>query len=331
MKDQIREPQTTIRQLKDPTFWLKCLICLLGTASIAQAQAPQSYNSPEDAMKDLVAAAQAQDRGAIRRIFGADVKRLVSGDVVQEEAELNSFAKRASEKAELLNESATSATIIFGNEEWPFPVPLIKSGEQWSFDTTKGVDEILRRRIGRNELTAIALCASYSVAQWDYFLDGDWNNDGVQEFAQKLISSPGQKDGLYWPADISGGVSPFGPLADVVREQGYVARGATNNVQPFHGYIVKLLKAQGPAAPGGAHSYVINGRMISGFALVAYPSVYGQSGVMTFIVNQQGKVFQNNLGPNTVQLARAMTAYNPGAGWTPVNYQEALDTITAVK
>jgi len=320
------KPRITINLLV-----LSC--CLFGAISLARAQAPQSYSSPEEALKDLVAVATAKDRTGIRRIFGADVKRLQSGDEVQESTELNAFAVRASEKAELVKDSDAQAIVVVGNEEWPFPVPLIRKGNQWTFDTATAVDETLRRRIGHNELAAILVCASYAVAQWDYFLDGDWDNNGIQEFAQKLVSSPGLKDGLYWPTDASGAESPLGPLGDLARAEGYRAKDAAGNIRdvPFHGYHLKLLKAQGAKATGGQFSYVINGHMIAGFAMVAYPAVYGQSGVMTFIVNQQGRVYQNNLGPNTAQIAKAMTAYNPGEGWTLVDYSEALDELAADK
>jgi len=171
------------------------------------------------------------------------------------------------------------------------------------------------------------VCATYAVAQWDYFLDGDWNNDGVQEFAQKFISSPGQKDGLYWPSAAGEDTSPLGQLVAYARDEGYRGeREAGGNIKatPFHGYYLKILKAQGPSAPGGAYNYLINGRMIGGFALVAYPAVYGSSGVMTFIVNQQGRVYQKNLGPNSEKIAQAMTVYNPDDSWERVTTESAL-------
>jgi hypothetical protein len=326
------QPEVERRRLRN---WVPCLVlvtfCFLASAAVSSGQTPQSYSSPEAAMNDLIAVAQAKDRAALLRVFGADARRLVSGDSVEEAKELESFALRAGQKAELVKDSDTEATIELGEEGWPFPVPLVKSGEQWAFDTKKGVDEILKRRIGRNELSAILLSAAYAVAQWDYFLDGDWNNDGIQEFAQRFISSPGQKDGLYWPTAEGEPQSPLGPLAEVARGQGYSGtRDATGNIKaaPYKGYYVKMLKAQGANAAGGRYSYVINGHMIAGFAMVAYPAVYGSSGVMTFIVSQQGKVYQNDLGPNTARIVGAMTAYDPAAGWTTVNLEEVMNSVS---
>jgi hypothetical protein len=306
-------------------------LCIVANALFAKAQSPQTYSSPDEAMKDLIAVARAKDRSALVRIFGADVRRMLSGDSVAEANELERFALRAGQKAELVNESDSQATIEIGVEGWPFPVPLVKTPTNWAFDTNKGVDELLRRRIGRNELNTIILAVSFAVAQWDYFLDGDWNKDGIQEFAQKFISSQGQKDGLYWPTSDGEAESPLGPLADAVRGMGYSSRrDAAGNVewQPVNGYYVKMLKGQGSNATGGRYSYVINGHQIAGFAMVAYPAVYGSSGVMTFIVNQQGRVYQKDLGPGTATIANAMTVYDPGTGWTIVNYQEALDAVT---
>jgi Protein of unknown function (DUF2950) len=304
------------------------LMCwFLGSVAVSTGQTPQTYSSPEDAMKDLLAAAQSKDRAALSRIFGPDGRRLLSGDSVQEARELESFALRSREKAEVVKDSETQYSLEIGNEGWPFPVPLVKSGEQWAFDTEKGVDELLKRRIGRNELASILVCAAYAVAQWDYFLDDDWNNDGVQEFAQKFISSIGKKDGLYWPTGSGEDPSPLGPLVGYARAEGYSARrDAAGNVNstPYHGYYLKVLKAQGPNAAGGQYNYMINGRMIAGFALVAYPATYGSSGVMTFIVNQQGRVYQKNLGPSTAKIAMALTAFNPDSTWEAVDYETAL-------
>jgi Protein of unknown function (DUF2950) len=305
-------------------------LCLIANAVFGRAQSPQTYSSPDEAMKDLIAVARAKDRSALVRIFGADVRRMLSGDLVAETNELERFALRADQKADLVNDSDSQATIEIGDEGWPFPVPLVKTGTTWAFDTRKGVDELLKRRIGRNELNTMILSVSFAVAQWDYFLDGDWNSDGIQEFAQKFISSPGKKDGLYWPTSGGEAESPLGPLAEAERSGGYsIRRDAEGNVesQPVNGYYVKMLKGQGPSAVGGRYGYVINGHQIAGFAMVAYPAVYGSSGVMTFIVNQQGRVYHKDLGPSTATIANAMTVFDPAKGWTIVNYQQALDAV----
>lgn len=314
--------------------WLRqtCLVMVLAIGILAapiwvNGQTAQTFASPDDAVKALVAAARAHDRTALDRILAPEAKRLRSTDPVEENKELARFVVRADEKTKLEQVNDSQYSVEFGDEGWSFPVPIVKRGDGWAFDTSQGVEEVLLRRVGRNELDTILVCATYAVAQWDYFLDGDWNNDGVQEFAQKLISSPGQKDGLYWPSAEGEDTSPLGQLVAYARNEGYQGeREASGNIKPtpFHGYYLKVLKAQGPTAPGGAHSYLINGRMISGFALVAYPALYGSSGVMTFIVSQQGKVYQKNLGPNSAKIAPAMTVYNPDGTWERVTTESAL-------
>jgi len=300
---------------------------VLASAICVSAQTAQTFASPDDAVKGLVAAARSHDRAALDRIFAPDAQRLRSTDPVQENQELARFVARADEKTELAKVNDSQYSVEFGNDGWSFPVPIVKRSDGWAFDTSQGVEELRLRRVGRNELDTILVCATYAVAQWDYFLDGDWNNDGVQEFAQKFISSPGQKDGLYWPSAVGEDTSPLGQLVAYARDEGYRGeREASGNIKatPFHGYYLKILKAQGPSAPGGAYSYLINGRMIGGFALVAYPAVYGSSGVMTFIVNQQGKVYQKNLGPGSDKIAQAMTIYNPDDSWERVTTESAL-------
>jgi len=302
-------------------------IGVLASAICVSAQTAQTFASPDDAVKGLIAAARSHDRAALDRIFAPDAQRLRSTDPVQENQELARFVARADEKTELAKVNDSQYSVEFGNDGWSFPVPIVKRTDGWAFDTSQGVEELRLRRVGRNELDTILVCATYAVAQWDYFLDGDWNNDGVQEFAQKFISSPGQKDGLYWPSATGEDTSPLGQLVAYARDEGYRGeREASGNIKatPFHGYYLKILKAQGPSAPGGAYSYLINGRMIGGFAVVAYPAVYGSSGVMTFIVNQQGKVYQKNLGPNSEKIAQAMTVYNPDGSWESVTTETAL-------
>jgi len=302
-------------------------IGVLAGAICVSAQTAQTFASPDDAVKGLIAAARSHDRAALDRIFAPDAQRLRSTDPVQENQELARFVARADEKTELAKVNDSQYSVEFGNDGWSFPVPIVKRTDGWAFDTSQGVEELRLRRVGRNELDTILVCATYAVAQWDYFLDGDWNNDGVQEFAQKFISSPGQKDGLYWPSATGEDTSPLGQLVAYARDEGYRGeREAGGNIKatPFHGYYLKILKAQGPSAPGGAYSYLINGRMIGGFALVAYPAVYGSSGVMTFIVNQQGRVYQKNLGPNSEKIAQAMTVYNPDDSWERVTTESAL-------
>lgn len=302
-----------------------CAINLTGSTMVSHAQTPQPpsqkiYASPDEAMNDLIAATKAKDMPALGKIFGPGVKDLVSGDPVQQKDEFEDFSNKITRKAQLSKKSDESYVINIGDEDWPFPVPIVKQGDKWAFDTKAGVDEILTRRIGENELDAIMVCKAYALAQWEYFLEGDWDNDLVQEFAQKFISTKGQRDGLYWPSGEYETLSPMGQLMDTAYSEGYRARDKAGNTRntPYHGYYYRILKAQGPSPPGGRYSYVINGNMIGGFALVAYPAKYDSSGVMTFIVNQQGRVYQKDLGPNTEAVAKAMMEYNPDPSWKPV-------------
>ena len=304
-------------------------LLLLSSGSVA-AQTPASsqatYASPEEAMKDLIDAATKQDKVRLDNIFGPDVKELVSTDPVQREQDFATFTSYVAQKSELVKENDSRYTFTIGMTQHPFPIPIVKSGDQWFFDTKEGMDELLTRRIGQNEIKTILTARAYAAAQWEYFQEGDWDNDLVQEFAQKFISSPAQKDGLYWPTSSNEDPSPFGPLIVQASFEGYSRRDSQGNMRPatppYHGYYLRILKAQGANAPGGRHSYVTNGNMIGGFALVAYPAKYGSSGVMTFIVNQQGRVYQKDLGANTATLAAAMTEYNPDRTWQLVAEQE---------
>jgi hypothetical protein len=301
----------------------------------APATNQETFSTPEDASQALIAAAKAKDRAAFGRIFGSDYDQLLSGDPVEDANDLNDFARGMEESAQLRKDSDTQYTLLVGKNSWPMPIPIVKQANQWLFDTKAGLDEILNRRIGDNELSAIATCRTYVVAQWEYFTEGDHDNDGVAEYAQRLFSSPGQKDGLYWPTADDEKPSPFGELVAEARAEGYGPRartditsaksegpsgqsgeqGAQRPRRPYHGYYFKILTGQGPSAPGGKYNYIINGNMIAGFAFVAYPAKWGNSGVMTFIVNQQGRVYQKNLGPDTEKLASAMTEYNPDPSW----------------
>jgi hypothetical protein len=285
----------------------------------AHGQDPQqkSYSSPDEAMKDMISAVGKKDRTALGQIFGPDLRRLLSGDSVQDTEQFEQFSERVSQKAELAKATEVKYLVNVGNEGWPFPVPIVKKTDKWFFDTKTGVDELLARRVGRNEIYTILVCKVFAVAQWEYFLEGDWDNDLVPEFAQKFRSSDGQKDGLYWPTAEAEAPSPLGPLVAYARYEGYSARekARIDEPTPYHGYYFKILKAQGPMAPGGRNNYLVNGNMIGGFALVAWPATYGSSGVKTFIVGQLGRVYEKDLGPQTEAIANAMVEYNPDPGW----------------
>jgi hypothetical protein len=277
----------------------------------------QQFASPEEAVKALVAATKAGDHAALDAIFGPTLKELLSGDPKQDAIEFAMFAELVGQFSQLVQKADDRFVLNIGDQNWPFPIPLVKKDGTWFFDTAAGKDEIVNRRIGEDELVAIGVCQTYLAAQREYASE-DRAGDGVLRFAQKFGSTPGQKDGLYWPAAPGEDPSPFGPLISEVHAEGYGGKTAEGQPQPYHGYRFKILTAQGESAPGGAYDYVINGNMIAGFALVAYPEHWGESGVMTFIVNQWGKVYQRNLGDQSTELASALSDFNPDQDWTAV-------------
>jgi hypothetical protein len=286
---------------------------------VAGASTQRLFSSPEEALKTLVEAVKAKDETAIGQIFGPSGKELHSGDKVQDAAEFDELARHLAEKTTLVKESDLKVLLHIGNENWPFPIPLVSKDGQWFFDTEAGKEEILNRRIGENELTAILVCRTYVKAQREYTLK-DWDGDGIFAYAQKLRSAPGKRNGLFWRAAPGEAVSPMGELVAKARMEGYKKEKTAFKEEtptPFHGYYFKILTRQGKNAPGGKYNYIVNSNMVGGFALVAFPSNWGKSGVMTFIVNQQGKVYQKNIGPNTTKIAREMKSYNPDKTWTP--------------
>ena len=295
-----------------------------GLAVAAQKEAQRKaekqtlFSTPEQAMKALVDAAKAKDRTALAAIFGPNAQQqLLSGDQVQDNHEMDEFAAAVEKSAKLENVNDAKFTLTIGEHNWPFPIPIVKEGSEWRFDTQAGTEEVLNRRIGENEVSAILTCRAYVLAQWQYFTEEDVDNDGVAEYAQKFISSPGKRDGLYWGTVEGAKRSPLGSLVAAARAEGYGPKGSGSAPKhaPYHGYYFKILTRQGPHAPGGKYNYIINGNMIAGYALVAYPDKWGSSGVMTFIVNQQGRIYEKNLGPKTAQIAAAMTEYNPDLTW----------------
>ncbi len=283
------------------------------------AASQKHFSSPEDALKGLVEAVKAKDNAALEKIFGPSAKDLRSRDEVQAAAEFEEFTKHVAEKTSLVKENGSKVIIHIGNENWPFPIPLVKKDGQWFFDTEAGKEEVLNRRIGEDELTAILVCRSYVKAQREYILK-DWDGDGILAYAQKLRSDPGKKNGLFWRHAKGEPASPLGELVAQARMGGYKKEKSLFKEQPvpFHGYYFKILTKQGAHAPGGKYDYIVNGNMVGGFGLVAFPSNWGKSGVMTFIVNQQGKVFQKNLGADTLKMAQDVDTYDPDETWAPV-------------
>jgi hypothetical protein len=284
----------------------------------ASSTPQRQFATPDEAVKALRAATQPHDKAALREIFGPESQDLVSGDKVEDANASEAFGKALAQFCRLSYEGDDKVVLNIGAQDWPFPIPLVKKDGQWSFDTAAGKDEIINRRVGENELTAIGVCRTYVVAQREYA--GEERDDsGVLKYAQKIKSTPGQKDGLYWEPAAGEDPSPFGPLVASARAEGYGPRKEGEDPQPFHGYLFRILTAQGPRAPGGKYNYIINGNMIAGFALVAHPARWGDSGIMTFIVNQQGKVYQCNLGPDTDAKVAAMTKFDPDGAWTLVS------------
>ncbi len=279
----------------------------------------QLFATDDAAAAALVDAAKARDHATMDHIFGPASKDLVSGDKVADENAFNRFATHAGEHTTLEKKDANTSILDIGNDNWPFPIPIVKTPNgQWFFDTQSGKQEILDRRIGRNELETIKVCHAYVEAQREY-ASVDRDNDGVANYAQRMVSHPGKKDGLYWEAAAGEEESPFGSLVAQAAAEGYSTKHEPGTgPHPYHGYIYHVLTRQGPAAPGGKYNYVINGNMIAGFALVAFPIEYGQSGVMTFIVSHQGKVYQKDLGAKTAEFARKIKCYNPDSTWTLV-------------
>jgi hypothetical protein len=278
----------------------------------------QQFDTDDQAAAALIAAAKARDHDALNRMFGPSVTEFVSGDKVEDEKSFDHFVKKAGEHLELEKKDANTSFIDIGKDNWPFPIPLTRlSNGKWFFDTEAGKREILARRIGANELETISICRDYLEAQREY-ASVDRDGSGVLQYAQHFISRHG-KDGLYWAAAPGEDESPWGPEVAQATLEGYTpGKKDGHGPHPYHGYVYRILTRQGPAAPGGKYDYVINGNMIAGFALAACPTEYGTSGVMTFIISHQGKLYQKDLGPQTTEIVRNMKEYNPDSGWTLV-------------
>jgi Protein of unknown function (DUF2950) len=291
------------------------MFALYDICAAAMAQ-QKSFSSAEEAVKAAVAAARSNDDKELLAIFGAQAKEILfSGDAVADKQRRGQFLAAYDERNRLATEGENRILIV-GKRDWPFPIPLVKRGEAWVFDTEKGKEEILNRRIGENELFTIQALLAVVDAQREYAMK-DRDKNALLEYAQKFASDPGKKNGLYWEAKQGEPQSPLGPIMTRARSEGYQGKPSTTP-SPYHGYYYRILTAQGKDAPGGAYSYLVKGKMIGGFAVVAYPAEYGNSGVMTFIVNHEGKVFQKNLGQNTASITRSMKEYNPDSTWTEV-------------
>src|SRR5262245_60459400 len=312
-----QKPMITILTFTNPISSLTRLASLtaavLAFAMGPVANAQQSFKTAQEAADALVSAAKTGDRKAVLTVLGRDGADIVSsGDPVADASARNRVIEAYDAKHQVVMEGTDKAVLIIGREDWPFPIPLVRKDSTWRFNTAAGREEIFYRRIGRNELSAIQACLAYVDAQQEYADQGVAGN-GV--YAQRIVSRPGKKDGLYWPAQPGEDESPLGELAASAAAEGY---RVGQQRAPYHGYYYKVLTRQGPNAPGGTLDYIVRGRMIGGFALVAYPAEYRNSGVMTFIVNHQGNVYEKDLGPNTARIAAGMTAFNPDNTWRRV-------------
>jgi hypothetical protein len=292
---------------------LSVVVCATMLCCSAQALAQEAFDTPDEAVEALVVAAKSEDMDAILEILGPDGDDIASsGDEVADRNTREAFVAAYDAKHAIEKEGDGSYSLLLGADDWPFPIPIAYRDGGWRFDSATGVDEILRRRIGRNELSAIEVNHAYVEAQNEYAAL-DPAKLGRRTYAQRIVSRPGQKDGLYWPTEEGEAASPLGALAAEAAAEGYKA-GQTPI--PYHGYYYRVLTRQGPAAQGGAYDYIDNGKMIGGFALVAYPAEYGNSGIMTFMVSHDGQVFQKDLGPDTEKLAREINTFDPGPGWS---------------
>jgi len=294
------------------------LLVSAGASAVAAVVMQRDYASPEQAVTALAAAARDGKPAELVRILGAAGNKLVySGDPVADKQGRERFVAAYDEAHKITRDGDAKAELAVGKDAWPFPIPLVRHGGTWHFDTRAGAREILDRRIGGNELSAIEVCRAYVDAQEEYASKG-LSDSKVSEYAQKFTSSPGKHDGLYWPVQGSEPESPMGPLVAQARAEGYGPRAKGEKPRPYHGYYYRILTRQGKDASGGAYDYIVSGHMIGGFALVAFPAKYRDSGVMTFIVNHDGVVYQKNLGPDSAEIARHMTAFDPDSSWTPV-------------
>jgi hypothetical protein len=289
-----------------------------GQSALAQAVKQKTFATPEDAVVALVDSDKAADTDALRALFGADGEKvLASGDTVMDQRNREVFLIAYAEQAMLMADGPKRSILLIGNEQWPFPIPLVKEGQAWRFDTAAGVQEILFRRIGRNELTTIQVCRAFVDAEQEYAAQGhDGKSAGA--YAQKVASTPGHQDGLYWKSGDDEQLSPLGEFAAAAALEGYQPQPVDGRPAAFHGYYFRILSGEAPSDKHTAASYIVSGEMRGGFALIATPAVYGSSGVMSFMVNQSGAVFEKDLGPKTAAIAAGITQFQVDSSWKRV-------------
>ena len=285
----------------------------VGPAALA-AEKQKTFGSPEDAANALAAASRASDVKALESILGPGSARLIrSGDAVADRRGRERFAQAYAEASKVERQGDAKAILMIGKDEWPMPIPMVKGKDGWRFDARQGGEEVLNRRVGRNELSTVQVMLAYVDAQREYYLRNP-RNDKLLHYAQKFGSVPGKRDGLYFPTKAGEAPSPLGPLFTKAKAAGY-GKDEDGLPDPYYGYRYRILTRQGPDAPGGAYDYVVQGRMIGGFALIAWPASYGNSGVMTFIVNHEGVVYEKDLGLGTATAVGKITRFNPDKTW----------------
>jgi hypothetical protein len=311
-------PQVNLQKAKLAELTAIAILLMLcfSARSIAQQAGQKTFSSAESASDALVTAAQSNDEKAMLAILGPDAKHIVSsGDDTEDAEGRANFVRKYREMHRLMKEPDGTTTLYIGAENWPTPIPLVNKGNSWHFDTEAGKMEILFRRIGRNEMSTIRVCQELVAAEKEYHAAEHG------EYAQKMFSDEGQHNGLYWKAADGEPQSPIGPLVASAVAEGYV-KGQGGPPTPYRGYYYRVLTRQGKDTPGGRKSYIINGKMTEGFAFVAYPAEYKSSGVMTFIVDEDGVVYQKDLGKKTEALAKAIKEYNANSSWQKAEEQQ---------
>jgi len=304
-------------------FMLSALLVMAaspGSSAVQAAEDQKSFSTPDEAAKAFLEACKNNDDKALLEILGPKSRPIIqSADKAEDETVRKKFYTLSEVRFSLDKSGINRYTMVIGRSEWPFPIPIVKDSQRWRFDTAAGIEEILNRRIGRNELNAIAVCRAYVDAQREY-AGKDRTGTKILEYAQRFKSTPGKKDGLYWPAKPDQELSPFGPLISATSEY----QAARKQGEPYYGYNFKILTRQGANVPGGAFNYIINGHMLAGFALVAWPATYGTTGITTFVVNQWGYLYEKDLGANTSAIAGSMNEYNPDGTWSIVKEKGTL-------
>lgn len=305
-----RTPKRSCITLVAPVL---ALAALLGGCRAA----PARYDSPDAAVAALVDALRPLDETKLTTVLGADVDEIIhSGDTVADQRALETFLSSYDARHQIVTEGDV-ATLVVGPQEWPMPISLTRNGERWSFDTAAGQEEVLARRIGRNELHAIQVCRAIVDAQYE-FAAMDPDGDGVHEFARRFFSEPGTRNGLYWAPAPGAPTSPLGEIVAAAESEGYMRTGSDAGPRAYEGYLYRILDAQGADAPGGPMPYVTNGHMTGGFAVLAYPADYGNSGIMSFMIRHDGVLYEKDLGSRTPRLGSTMPTFSPDADWTLV-------------